>query len=250
MTVNKAREWQRFFDAHAENYDQNGFTKHTEAEVDFLLSLYPILPGARILDVGCGTGRHAIALARRGYRVCGLDISEGMLSVARGKAQAAGIDVTWVHGDATDFHFERIYDAAICLCEGAVGLVEQGEDAAAHDAAIFRNIAACLLPNAPLVITALNGYSVIRQMKDEFIAEGRFDPNTMVSNYVDEWDLPEGPTRMMIHERLFIPPEVVLMLRQAGFRVDNIFGGTAGHWARRFLSLDEVEAMYCCRKVQ
>jgi hypothetical protein len=38
------------------------------------------------------------------------------------------------------------------------------------------------------------------------------------------------------------------MLRQAGFIVDNVFGGTAGHWARRPLSLDEVEAMYVCRR--
>ena len=97
-------------------------------------------------------------------------------------------------------------------------------------------------------MTALNGYSIIRQMKDEHIAEGRFDPSTMLANYVDEWDLPEGPTLMRIRERLFIPPEVTAMLSRSGFLVDNVYGGTAGHWGQRFLSLDEVEAMYICRK--
>jgi len=245
--MTQPREWQRFFDAHAEHYDENGFAQHTEAEVDFLLTLYPILPGARILDVGCGTGRHSIALAQRGFRVTGLDISAGMLSVAREKAEAAGVSVEWMHADATRFSLSG-FDMAICLCEGAVGLIEKGEDAEAHDASIFSNIAASLRPNGAFVMTALNGYSVIRQMKDEFIAEGRFDPDTMISNYTDEWDLPEGLTLMTIHERLFIAPEVIRMLRAAGFTVDNVFGGTAGHWARRFLSLDEVEAMFVCRK--
>lgn len=246
--MSKPREWQRFFDAHAANYDQNPFTQHTSTEVDFLLSLYPILPGSRILDVGCGTGRHAIELASRGYRVTGLDLSEAMLAVAKQKASHDGVNVEWIQGDATDFSFDQPFDAAICLCEGAVGLIERGEDAESHDGAIFRNIAKALKPNGPFVMTALNGYSVIRQMKDEFIHEGRFDPATMVSNYTDEWDLPEGATIMAIHERLFIAPEMVRMLREAGFVVDNVFGGTAGHWARRFLSLDEVEAMYVCRR--
>lgn len=241
-----SREWQRFFDAHAATYDQNPFTQHTEQEVDFILSLYPILPGAKILDVGCGTGRHAVELAKRGYKVTALDISEEMLKV--GAAKPYGDQVRWYQGDATSFAFEEPFDAAICLCEGAVGLVERGEDAEKHDGAIFENIANSLKPNAPFVLTALNGYSVIRQLKDEFVHEGRFDTATMISNYVDEWDLPEGATLMTIHERLFIAPEVTRMLREAGFVVDNVFGGTAGHWARRFLSLDEVEAMYVARK--
>jgi SAM-dependent methyltransferase len=243
-----AREWQKFFDSHAGSYDENPFTQHTPAEVDFFLSLYPLGAGARILDVGCGTGRHAIELARRGFRLTGLDISARMLDVAAAKAQAAGVDVDWIHGDATAFDLPGKFDAAICLCEGAVGLIEKGEDAEQHDQAIFRNIAAALGSNAPFLMTALNAYSIIRQMKDEHVLEGRFDPATMVASYQDEWELPDGLRIMTIYERLFIAPEVARMLREAGFHVDNIYGGTAGHWARRPLSLDEVEAMYVCRR--
>jgi 2-polyprenyl-3-methyl-5-hydroxy-6-metoxy-1,4-benzoquinol methylase len=242
------KEWQRFFDAHAPHYDQNGFAQHTVVEVEFLLSLYPILPGASILDVGCGTGRHSVELARRGYRVTGLDLSRGMLQEAHRKANDAAVDVRWIQADATDFRLEERFDAAICLCEGGVGLIEKGEQAESHDQAIFNNICASLKPNAPFVLTALNGYSIIRQMKDEHVQAGRFDTTTMLANYEDEWDLPEGLKIMTIQERLFIPPEVVRMLQTAGFVVDNVFGGTAGHWGRRFLSLDEVEAMYVCRR--
>ena len=170
------------------------------------------------------------------------------MDVARQRSAAAGVDVEWIEADATQFRTSEPFDAAICLCEGGVGLIEHGEDAEAHDMAIFRNIAASLKPNAPFVLTALNGYSVIRQLKDENIQAGSFDPISMMSAYADEWELPEGTKQVNIRERLFIAPEVTRMLRDAGFVVDNVYGGTAGHWAQRFLSLDEVEAMFIGRK--
>lgn len=244
----KVRQWPVLFDAQASRYEENGFTKHTAKEIDFLLALFPISPGARFLDIGCGTGRHSIELAKRGYQVTGLDISAGMLKVAREKAKEAGVEVNWVQADALDFKFEESFDAALCVCEGAVGLIEHGEDAEAHDRAIFRNIAAVLKPNAPFLLTALNGYSTIRQMNDQQVIQGRFNPATMVSHYVDEWQLPDGVAHVTIYERLFIPPELVRLLRDSGFTVDNVFGGTAGHWGQRPVSLDEVEAMFVCRR--
>ena len=238
--------WQEFFDSQASTYEENPFTKNTVAEVDFLLSLYPLKPGASILDVGCGTGRHSIELAKRGYNVTGLDLSEKMLEVA--KANAGDAEIEWINADARNFALDKMYDGAICLCEGSLGLIEKGENPVEHDLSVYRNIAKHLKANAPLVITCLNGYSVIRQLKDEFSADGRFNPATMVSNYMDEWDLPSGTKQIQIYERLFIAPEVTNMLEQANFVVDAVYGGTAGYWGRRPLSLDEVEAMFCCRK--
>jgi 2-polyprenyl-3-methyl-5-hydroxy-6-metoxy-1,4-benzoquinol methylase len=242
------REWKAFFEGQAATYEENAFTQHTKPEVDFFLSLYALPTKCSILDIGCGTGRHSIELARRGYRVTGLDLSSAMLDIARANAQAAGVELTWIEADATDFKLDEKFDAAICLCEGGVGLIERGEDAEQHDFSIFRNIAACLKPGAPFLLTAMNGYAIIRQMKDELIAEGRFDPATMIASYDDVWDLPGGAVPMRVYERLFIPPEIVKMLQGAGFHVDNVLGGTAGHWAHRFVSLDEVEAMFVCRR--
>ena len=181
----------------------------------------------------------------------GVDISEGMLSEARRKAQEAGLEIDFHQADATvaPLPVEGPFDVALSLCEGGFGLIGATENAEAHDLAILRNIAAVLKPNAPFLLTALNGYSVIRQMKDEHVAEGRFDPATMISNYQDQWDLPEGARIVTIRERLFIPPEMVRLLEDAGFRCDRVFGGTAGSWAQRPLNLDEVEAMYVCRRV-
>jgi cyclopropane fatty-acyl-phospholipid synthase-like methyltransferase len=69
-------KWEGFFDGHAPVYDQNCFTRNTIAEVEFLIETLELSPGASILDVRCGTGRHAIELARRGYRVTGVDLDE------------------------------------------------------------------------------------------------------------------------------------------------------------------------------
>ena len=90
--------WRDFFDSQAATYEENPFTKNTVAEVDFLLSLYPLKPGASILDIGCGTGRHSIELAKRGYQMTGLDLSEKMLEVA--KTNARELKIEWVNADA------------------------------------------------------------------------------------------------------------------------------------------------------
>lgn len=245
---NARQEWEVFFDAHAPHYDENPFTANTVAEVDFFLELFHVKQGASILDVGCGTGRHSIELARRGFQVTGIDFSEGMLGEARRKAGDARVSVEFIQADATKFALSRMFDAALCLCEGGFGLIGTDDDPYRHDSAILRNIAIHLPSGAPFLLTCLNGYSVIRQMKDEMTVEGKFDPATMISAYVDEWDLPEGKRHIQIRERLFIPPEVVRMLGEGGFRTEAVYGGTAGHWGRRPLMLDEIEAMYVCRR--
>ncbi len=241
-------DWRGFFDSHATSYDQNVFTQNTAAEVDFFLSLFPIAAGAKIIDVGCGTGRHSVELAKRGFKMTGIDLSPGMLAVAEGKAKAAGVEVNWVNDDATKFVLDERFDAGLCVCEGGFGLIGATDDPTQHDSDILKRTSACLKPGAGFLLTALNGYSALRQMKDEHVGDGRFDPATMVANYDDEWDLPDGMRIMNIRERLFIAPEVVRMLQDAGFRVDHVYGGTAGNWGRRPLMLDEVEAMYVSRK--
>jgi 2-polyprenyl-3-methyl-5-hydroxy-6-metoxy-1,4-benzoquinol methylase len=79
--------WEEFFDAHAPIYEDNVFTKNTIREVDFLIEELSLPPAGSILDVGCGTGRHSIELARRGYSVNGLDLSREMLGRAAASAE-------------------------------------------------------------------------------------------------------------------------------------------------------------------
>lgn len=80
--------WEEFFDAHAPIYEENVFTKNTIQEVNFLTEELAVRDGGSILDVGCGTGRHSIELARRGYAVTGLDLSAEMLARAADAARS------------------------------------------------------------------------------------------------------------------------------------------------------------------
>lgn len=240
--------WQEFFDQHAPRYMENPFTGNTRFEVEFLVELFDLPPGSQVLDIGCGTGRHAVGLAKRGFRVTGIDLSSGMLAEARKAAEKENVEVQWIQADATTFKPEILYDATICLCEGGLGLAPLESDPIAHDLGILRTAANATRPNGMFVITALNGYHTIRRMTDEAVMAGAFDPATMLAQYTDEWDLPEGKVQVPIRERQLIPPEVVAMLRHVGFNVEAVWGGTAGEWGRRPLKLDEIEAMYVCRR--
>jgi len=239
-------KWEEFFDAHAPIYDENEFTRHTCREVDFLLEELQLPPGASILDVGCGTGRHSIEFARRGYAMTGLDLSAQMLARAARAARAAGIHVEWIHSDATRFSLARQFEGAICLCEGAFGLLGSDDDPLAHPAAILCNICRSLKPQARAVFTVLNGTAVIRRCRQSDVEDGRFDPLTMVE--ASDFAPRDGLTAIRVRERAFVPTELALLFRLAGMSVLNIWGGTAGNWGRRAIELDEIEIMIVARK--
>ncbi|MCZ7652481.1 MAG: methyltransferase domain-containing protein [Thermoanaerobaculia bacterium] len=241
--------WEAFFDGHAPIYEENGFTRNTLAEVDFLVEALALAPGARVLDVGCGTGRHAIELARRGFRVTGIDLSAGMLAEARRKAEAVGVEVDFRQADATRFTVDAPHDAAICLCEGAFGLLGRGDDPIEQPLAILRRIAAALAPGAPCLFTVLNGYAMARRHGDADVAAGSFDPLGLAERSdVSPGGIPPGtPGGAELRERGFVPTELVLLFRTAGLAVEAIWGGTAGDWGRRPVALDEMEIMVLAR---
>src|SRR5437016_14512065 len=108
-----------WFDAVAEYlgpaYLRNAFTKGTEQEVGFLVDALELTAGMRVLDVGCGPGRHSLALARRGFTVVGVDISETFVRLARQAAEAEGLPATFVRADARAMSFAGEFDDARSL---------------------------------------------------------------------------------------------------------------------------------------
>ena len=114
-------------------------------EADLVDSLLP--PGGSVLDAGCGTGRVAIELARRGHDVVGVDLDPAMLDLARSKAP----DLPWIEGDlastivTTAAGDQRQFDAAVAAGNVMIFL-ERGTEAA-----VVANIAAHLRPGGALV---------------------------------------------------------------------------------------------------
>lgn len=240
-------DWQRFFDGYAEKYDQQVFTKNTEAETPFIVEHLRPPAQATILDLGCGTGRHSVALAKLGYRVTGVDLSGGMLALAEKRAQAAAVAVEWVQADAVKFVRPDAFDAAICLCEGSVCLLAADDDPLERDVTILRNIHRSLRPGGRLMLNVLNGYRQIRAASDETVASGGFDVLHLTERTDAAEHMPDAGG-LQLRERGYTPPEFRRMLASADFNIDGIYGGTAGDWGLRPPKLDEYELMALVEK--
>jgi 2-polyprenyl-3-methyl-5-hydroxy-6-metoxy-1,4-benzoquinol methylase len=241
-------EWQFFFDQHAPKYLQEPFVRATEEEIVFLLDELSLPPGSRILDVGCGTGRHAVPLAQAGYRVMGVDLSSGMLAEARRHAEQAGVQVEWLQADAADLKLAPQFDAALCLCEGAFGLLASGDDPLTHDLDILRGIHKALQSGGKLILTGLNGLRKIRLATEEQLRRGEFDPFTLTEIFHMSVEVEGGTRSVALRERGFTPAELRLMFQISGFEVQSVYGGTAGAWNREPVRLDEMEIMVIGQK--
>ncbi|MGD8849633.1 MAG: class I SAM-dependent methyltransferase [Anaerolineales bacterium] len=241
--------WKTFFDHHAPVYMQEAFTRNTEHEIEFIIDELSLPEGSHILDVGCGTGRHSIELAKLGFRLTGIDISIGMLAEAKKSASQAGVDVRLIQADASVIEFDEHFDAVICLCEGAFGLIGSSEDVLTHEKKILEAIHHSMKPGAKLILTLPNGLAKIRSATPEQVISGAFNPLTLTERFAIEIATPDGPQTLQLHERGFVPSELQLLFERVGFDVLAIYGGTAGAWNRVMVSLDEVEIMVLAVRV-
>jgi ubiquinone/menaquinone biosynthesis C-methylase UbiE len=247
--LKKMNEWEQFFNSvYAPNYEKEVFTNNTASELGFLVDEFKLPKGAAILDVGCGTGRHSIGLALHGYKMTGVDISQDMLNIAREEARRQHVEIELIHSDAQSFVTKTNFDGAICLCEGAFGLLGSADDPFEHDVKILKNIYRSLKNEAKFILTCLSSLRTIRMYSDTDVAQGKFNVLTMVDTTEMEIETGEGKKKITVRERVYTPSELRRILQIAGFKVEHIFGGTAGSWNRQTPKLDEYELMVICRK--
>lgn len=108
-----------FDQAYADHYDLLYNDKDYEAECDLLEEVFKKHDHQvkTILDIGCGTGNHSIPLAKRGYQVTGVDLSENMLVHAREKANLSGapVSLAFMQGDARKVEVKKRFDAVLMM---------------------------------------------------------------------------------------------------------------------------------------
>jgi len=243
------KNWEIFFDHYSSKYMKESFTRDTVREVDFLVEEIQLPAGSSIIDIGCGTGRHSIELAKRGLKVTGIDISEGMLKEAEKTSRDANVKVRFIKADAVKFRTDEKFDAAVCLCEGAFALLGIDENPEEHDLKILRNIHSCLKPGAKFILTTLNGLKMIRKYNEDDVKNGVFDPFSITETHPMEYESGMGTEKVIVIEKGYTGLELKYLLKLSGFKVENIWGGTAGNWGRRSIQLDEFEIMAVCSKV-
>jgi SAM-dependent methyltransferase len=137
-------------DTLGEAYLRYSFTKGTKQEVEFLLDLLALPKGARVLDVGCGPGRHAVELARAGLEVVGVDVSRRFLEIAAQRCREAGVSASFFEVDARQMPFDDEFDAVISLCQGGFGLMGGDDDV------VLRRIAEALKNRGRAIVTAFS----------------------------------------------------------------------------------------------
>jgi SAM-dependent methyltransferase len=218
------------------------FTKGTEQEVDFLVGALGLTPGMRVLDVGCGPGRHSLSLARRGFAVVGVDHSEEFVRLAREAASHEGLTPTFECADVRDLAHAGEFDATICLCQGGFGLLG-GRD----EIAVFGRIAATLRAGGRLAVSAFSAAFSLRHLEPE--AGEEYDPRTGVLHEIATVKGPDGSDRPFdLWTTCFTGRELELLALGAGLVVKGIHGVSPGAYAAQAPTLDHHELLLLARR--
>jgi len=217
------KRWYETLYENFENYDQEPYTQNTVREVDFIEAEMRGDRRLQLLDIGCGTGRHALELARRGYQVTGLDLSVGQIVQARRKAAAENLQVSFHVADARTLRYADDFDVALLLCEGGFSLMEDDE----MDLAILCGAYDALRKGGLLVLNAPNAANLIAANP----GETQFDLTTLRETFT--LDPPDGAgPAMECSQRYYTCPELKLILEQVGFKQVAFFAVTGQGFER------------------
>jgi SAM-dependent methyltransferase len=226
--VLSGREFEPVGDHAGSAYLRYSFTKGTEQEVAFLVDELGLSPGSRVLDVGCGPGRHAAALRARGIETVGIDISVGLL-------RAAGPG-NWVRADARDEPFGRgSFDAAFSVCQGGFGLL-----GGAGDLRVLGEMAAVVRNGGRVAVSAPSSYFVVRHLEEG----DTFDASEGVNHERVAVRDPSGTgAEFDLWSTCFTPRELRLMCAAVGLRVRGVWSVRPGAYRRHPPVVDRPELL-------
>lgn len=219
-------------------YLRYSFTYGTKNEVDFLVEALGLAPGQRVLDVGCGPGRHAHELARRGFKVLGVDISQNFVDLASRDAPAGA---EFVRADARDLQFDREFDAVISICQGAFGL--SGGPGPSHDPiladrAVLSGMAKALRKGGKLALSAFSAYFQVRHIEEGNEFDAAAGVHREVFTVKDEAGVEadfDGWTTC------FTPLELRLLAEGSGLKVIDVWSVNPGDYSECPPSVDSYE---------
>jgi SAM-dependent methyltransferase len=236
MATQESAWYVNFFDNDYLNIYRHMFTaERAEKEVAFAERVLELKPGACVLDLCCGQGRHCVPLAEHGFRVTGLDLSPAYLELARQAAKAAKVTFETVSADMREIPFENHFDAVINMYSSFGYLESEAEDI--H---VLESVARAIKPGGRFFLDMLNReWAVANYIQNDWHsgADGTL--------YVERRDLDLATSRMRVgfiiigpdgsrrdsigHDiRLYTLTEMTRLLEGVGLRVIGTFGGFDG----------------------
>jgi len=252
------KQWyEALFENYGQKYDSESFTQGTIGECDFIEQEIGFNKSARILDVGCGTGRHSIELSKRGYQVTGIDFSDSQLARAKEKTEKQGLKIDFLKHDARHLPFENEFDLVIMLCEGAFPLMETDE----MNYEILKNAAKSLKEHGKIIFTTLSGLFPLYHSVEEFCASSAdsgnatymsntFDLMTFRDHNITEIEDDDGNKKELeCNERYYVPSEISWLLKTLGYTKIEIFGAKLGAFSRKEkLTTEDFEMLVVAEK--
>jgi len=235
------KQWyESLFENYAHKYDKECYVHGTIGECDFIEQEINQDKSLKIIDIGCGTGRHSIELAKRGYQIIGIDLSESQLKRAREKAKEQGVKIDFERHDARNLPFKGDFDLAIMLCEGGFSLMETDE----MNFEILKNATKSLKNNGKFIFTTLNGLFPLFHSVKDFLAQEKlegnaeYDKNTFDlmtfrdSNITTIIDDLGNKKELSCNERYYVPSEISWLMKSVGFKHIDIFSAKLGAFSR------------------
>src|SRR3989339_1496348 len=247
------KQWyESLFENYAKSYDSECYVQGTIGEVDFIEKELGFDKSKHILDIGCGTGRHSIELAHRGYKVTGVDLSRSQLESARKKAKDRNLEIEFIEKDARELTFENSFDMAIMICEGGFSLMETDE----MNFKILQNAAKALKENGKFIFTTLNGLFPLFHSVNEFYESAQKEGQSQCKgcsfnlmtfrdyNTVVIEDDSGNKREFKCNERYYVPSEITWYLKTLNFSDVGIYGCKLGAFSRNEkLSKDDFEML-------
>ena len=222
-------------------YLKYSFTKGTAQEVQFLLDELRLPSGARVLDVGCGPGRHAIALAEAGLAVTGVDVSARFLELAREAGNERGLAgrLSLFECDARQMPFDDEFDAVISICQGAFGLMGDG------DGLVLRRMMEAAKPGGRVLLTAFSAYYEAKTGR----SAASIDVDRGLVHERSSISLEDGGSEDVdLWTGVYTPRELRLLALGVGLVPENIWSVEPGDFARRTPDLEHPEFMLSARR--
>ena len=252
------KQWyEELFENYALKYENESFTQGTIGECNFIEQEINYNKRSKILDIGCGIGRHSRELAKRGYQITGIDLSESQLNRAKELADKEKLNIDFQIQDARRLTFQNEFDLVIMLCEGAFPLMETDE----MNFQILQNATKAIKENGKLIFTTLNGLFPLFHSVKEFLTStaengnATYDKNSFdlmtfrdynITSIVDDFG---NKKELECNERYYVPSEITWLLKSLNYVSIDIYGAKLGAFSRNDkLTSEDFEMLVVANK--